>query len=217
MFKDTDGTVHGCPLSVLHLNALMAVSSGALEPTMGAESFVDDLTILHSERGVLQAGMDPIGEFMKAAGQVVKLKKTKTFGPTGGTDIVYDGKEVPKTDSAKILTVIWKFKNGNHDLRLDCEKIKDAVASAHRIRYSGLPFHLRSLLNGSLVMSKVLYGIEILDMPPADERKLRTAVGHSIWQKSSKQKSRSLLMTMRCKGHVVYPTQRSSLETVDGT
>ena len=207
VFKDTNGILQGCPLSVMLLNALMAVLSAVLEPTVGAESFVDDLTILHSDRDVLQAAMDSIGEFMKATGQVVNLKKTKTFGPAGGTDILYDEKEVPKTDSIKILGVIWKFKNGNLDLQLDPKKTKDAVALAHRIRYSGLPFHLRTMLNASLVMSKILYGIEILDIPPADERKLRTAVGYSIWQKSSKQRSPGLLFTLPCKGHVVDPTQ----------
>ena len=46
-------------------------------------------------------------------------------------------------------------------------------------------------------------------MPPADERKLRTAVGHSIWQTSSKHWWPGLLMTRPCKGHVVDPTQGS--------
>ena len=76
VFKDTNSELQGCPLSVMLFNALMAVLSVVLEPTMGNESFVDVL--------------DSIEEFMKATGQAVNLKKTKTVGPTGGTDIVYD-------------------------------------------------------------------------------------------------------------------------------
>ena len=55
-FKDTNGILQGCPLSVMLLNALMSVLSAVLEPTMVAESFVDDLTILNASPEVLQRG-----------------------------------------------------------------------------------------------------------------------------------------------------------------
>ena len=151
--------------------------------------------------------MDAIDAFMQATGQVVNLKKTKTFGPQGGANIFYKGTPVPKTDAVKILGVTWQFRNQNLDLQVNPEKVKTAIALAHRIRYAELPFHLRNALIGSLVMSKILYGIEILDLSLADERKLRTAIGFSIWQKSSKQRSLGLLLTLTCKGHVVDPTQ----------
>ena len=206
-FKDTNGILQGCPLSVMLLNALMAVLSAKLETTLLAESFVDDLTILHSSQEVLQDGMDAIAKFVDATAQVVNLKKTKTFGPNGGATIQYKGALVPESGAVKILGIIWKFKAGNLDLQVDPEKISGAIALAHRIRYAGLPFQLRNILNCSLVMSKILYAIEIVDLPLADERKLRTAVGYSIWPKSSKQRSPGLLFTLPCKGHVVDPTQ----------
>ena len=37
-------------------------------------------------------------------------------------------------------------------------------ALAHRIRYSGVPFQHRVLLCGSLIMSKILHGIEVNDL-----------------------------------------------------
>ena len=206
-FKDTNGILQGCPLSVMLLNALMAVLTAKLEPNLLAESFVDDLTILNSSQEVLQEGMDVISKFVDATGQVVNLKKTKTFGPNGGATIHYKGALVPEADTVKILGICWRFKSGNLDLQVDPEKVSNAIALAHRIRYAGLPFRLRYLLNCSLVMSKILYAIEIVDLPTADERKLRTAIGYSIWQKSSKQRSPGLLYTLPCKGHVVDPTQ----------
>ena len=121
-FKDTNGILQDCPLSVMLLNALMAVLSCALEPTLTAESFVDDLTILHSSENVLQSGMDAIDKFMQATGQVVNLKKTKTFGPQGGANILYRGTPAPKTDAVKILGVTWRFRNQNLDLQVDPEK-----------------------------------------------------------------------------------------------
>ena len=144
---------------------------------------------------------------MDATGQVVNLKKTKTFGPQGGATIQYKDAPVPKSEAVKILGVTWRFKNGSLDLQVDNKKVQEAVALANRIRYAGLPFQVRVMLNSSLVMSKILYGIEILDLPPGDERKLRTAIGFSIWQKSTKQRSPGLLFTLACKGHTVDPAQ----------
>ena len=196
------------------INALMAVLHCVLEPTLTAESFVDYLTILHSSEKVLQSGMDAIDAFMEATGQVVNLQKTKTFGPQGGAEILFKGTPVPKTDAVKILGTTWQFRNQNLDLQVNPGKVRTAIALAHRIRYAGLPFHLRNALIGSLVMSKIFYGIEILDLSLADERQLRTAIGFCIWQKSSKQRSPGLLLTLNCKGHVVDPTQLRSTQSV---
>ena len=90
---------------------------------------------------------------------------------------------------------------------MDDTKIQEAVATGNRIRYSSLPFVLRTMLNGSLVMSEVMYGVEVLDLTPGDEWRLRTAVGFSIWQKTSKQRSPGLLFRLPTKGHVVDPAQ----------
>ena len=45
-FKDTNGILQGCPLSVMLLNILMAVLSNVSTPVVRNESFVDDLTVL---------------------------------------------------------------------------------------------------------------------------------------------------------------------------
>ena len=152
--------------------------------------------------------MDEISRFMDATGQVVNLKKTKTFGPNGGASIQYKEAPVPKAEAVKILGVTWRFKNGSLDLQVDTKKVQDAIALASRIRYAGLPFHTRVMLNSSLVMSKVLYGIEILDLPPGERR-------GSFVQQSALASGRSrqssvhlgLLFTLPCKGHTVDPAQ----------
>ena len=206
-FKDTNGILQGCPLSVMLLNILMAVLSNVLSPHVINESFVDDLTVLTGSVENLQKATDIVHEFMNDTAQQVNQKKTYAFGPKGGADVMYNGTLIPKKAEVKVLGVKWKFANGRLDLRVDDSKIQEAVATANRIRYSNLPFVLRTMLNGSLVMSKVMYGVEVLDLTPGDERRLRTAVGFSIWQKTSKQRSPGLLFTLPTKGHVVDPAQ----------
>ena len=206
-FKDTNGILQGCPLSVMLLNILMAVLSNVLTPVVRNESFVDDLTVLSPSALNLQRAADLMNAFMTDTGQKVNLKKTYSFGPNGGADVLFNGDPIPKKAEVKVLGVVWKFAGGRLNLTVDADKIADAIAKANRIRYSQLPFSIRNLLNGSLVMSKVMYGVEVLDLQPGDERRLRTAIGFSIWQKSSKQRSPGLLFTLTTKGHVVDPAQ----------
>ena len=87
------------------------------------------------------------------------------------------------------------------------KKVESAVTMASRIRFSGMPFHLRVLLNGMLVMSKVMYGIEVQGLSTESERRLRTAVSYSVWCKTSKERSVGLLLTLPVKGHVLDPAQ----------
>ena len=155
----------------------------------------------------LQRAADLMNAFMTDTGQKVNIKKTYSFGPNGGADVLYNGDPIPKKAEVKVLGVVWKFAGGRLNLTVDADKIADAIAKANRIRYSQLPFSIRNLLNGCLVMSKVMYGVEVLDLQPGDERRLRTAIGFSIWQKSSKQRSPGLLFTLTTKGHVVDPAQ----------
>ena len=76
----TNVIIQGCPLSVMLLNALMMVLHHVIQPHVMAESFVDDLTMLHQEVPEHQAALDLIDEFIKATDQEVNACKTKGFG-----------------------------------------------------------------------------------------------------------------------------------------
>ena len=206
-FKDTNGILQGCPLSVMLLNILMAVLSNILTPLVANESFVDDLTVLSECKHKLQTAANLIREFNQDTGQKVNLKKTYSFGPKGGADIWYEGSLIPKKTEVKVLGVVWRFDGGRLNLEVDSKKVQEGIETANRIRYSMLPFAIRTILNGSLVMAKIMYGIEVQDLKPGDERRLRTAIGFSVWQKTSKQRSPGLLFTLVTKGHVIDPAQ----------
>ena len=185
----------------------MAVLTTALKDKVRNESYVDDMTLLSSDRTALQQAMDLIEDFMADTGQKVNLKKTKAFGARCEEDIQFEGKKVDHVDKVKILGTILSFVDGRAMFTVQDEKVDAAVALANRIRYTPFPFHMRCLLVGSLVMSRILYGVEILDLNTSQERRLRTAVGCCIWKKNSKDRSPGLLLTLTAKGHVVDPAQ----------
>ena len=128
--------------------------------------------------------------------QTVNLKKTKAFGTRCDEDFTYEGRKVEHVDSVKILGTVLGFVDGRMSFSIQEGKVDAAVALANRIRFTPFPFHIRCLLVGSLVMSRILYGIEILDLSTSQERLLRTAVGCCIWNKNSKERSPGLLLTL---------------------
>ena len=144
---------------------------------------------------------------MQDTQQNVNEKKTKAFKISGELELRYKGEVLMNASEVKVLGVTFNFVHGSFLLGVPQDKVESVVTMANRIRFSGMPFHLRVLLNGLLVMPKVLYGIEVQDLSTEAERRIRTAVSYSIWQKSSKERSVGLLLTLPVKGHVLDPAQ----------
>ena len=85
----------------------------------------------------------------------------------------------------------WASKTQSYfELNVPDRKVEEMCALARRIRFSGVPFQHRVLLCGSLIMSKILCGIEVNDLLHAQqERTLRSALGHAIWTKTDKARN----------------------------
>ena len=206
-FVSTNGILQGCPLSVMLLNALMCTLTLCLEDHVETTSFVDDLTLMSKDVVNLQRAMDVLEEFMTDTHQKVNASKTKAFKLCGDLTISLQGEQVDIASEVKILGVKFHFADSNFLLTVPDDNVEKAVKLAHRIRFSGMPFHLRNLLNGMLVLPKIFYGIEVQDLSAEKERRLRTAVSYSLWKKTSKERSVGLLLTIPVKGHVVDPAQ----------
>ena len=132
-FKDTKGIVQGCSLSVLLFNFLMAVLTAVLKEKVRNESYVEDLTLLSSNRIAIQQAMDLIGDFMNDTGQTVNLKKTKAFGTRCDEDFTYEGRKVEYVDSVKILGTVLGSVDGRMSFSIQEGKVDAAVALANRI------------------------------------------------------------------------------------
>ena len=206
-FRSTNGILQGCPISVMLLNALMMVMHRAFDEDVIAESYVDDLTLLSSSTPPLQKAMDTVADFMGLTEQKVNQKKTKCFALQSPPNVSYLGSILGEAASVKILGVTWAFERGSLLLRLADKTVEEMCNLAHRIRCSGLPFHLRALLCGSLILPKVLYGCEVVDISASQERALRTAIVNAVWGKADRARNPGLIFTLPIKGHVNDPSQ----------
>ena len=214
--RSTNGILQGCPISVMLLNAIMMVLHRAIDRKVTAESFVDDLTLLSPDPPALQATIDTVADFMALTDQKVNTKKTKSFAMQPWPDLLYEGKVLERTAVVKILGATWRFHSGFFELTIDDKKIEEMCCLAHRIRCAGLAFHQRELLYASLIMSRILYGIEVTDLNSAQERKLSTAISLAIWAKADKARNPSLLFTLPVKRHVTDPGQAPFVRRLNG-
>ena len=206
-FSSTNGILQGCPLSVMLLNGLMAVLHKVLEKEVGAESYVDDLTIYSDNLDKIKAALKEIQKFMRLTDQKVNVSKTKAFGLGEDPVLRFDDKPLSWVSRIKLLGVNLDFQQDKLNFTFDKNKLQKLTALLGRIRHSGLHFDLRTLLVEALVGSRLAYGIEILDLDANQEKKLRTAVGMAVWQKTSTRRSPGLLLTLFAKGHTCDPAQ----------
>lgn len=206
-FRSTNGILQGCPLSVMLLNAIMMVATAALGADVEGESYVDDLTLLSTNPEKLQSALDNLGSFMAISAQQINHKKTVSFGARSSEKFSVGGIDLEHKTETKILGQVIDTSDGTISLKIPEKKIENGVKMCHRIRYAGLPFHLRSMLCGAMVLSKALYGVEVADLHRDQERRLRSSIVSAVWQKRGRDRAPGLLLTLPVKGHVVDPAQ----------
>ena len=131
------------------LNALWCTLTILLEEHVGTTCFVNDLTLMSKNVANLQRAIEILEVFMTdtAEGQCFK---TTAFKRHGDLSVYLQGKELDIANEVKVLGVAFQFANSNFLLTLPDDKVEKAVELAHRIRFSGMPFHLRNMPNGML-------------------------------------------------------------------
>eukprot|EP00973_Karenia_brevis_P081077 11244111-Karenia_brevis.AAC.1 len=81
-FVSTNGVLQGCPLSVVLLNALVAVWAKAVQskvPTSQPEAFADDTQVLTKTRRDVSLVAETTQDFARRSGQTLSVKKSYAF------------------------------------------------------------------------------------------------------------------------------------------
>ena len=97
------------------------------------------------------------------------------------SEVQCNGHRILKATRVKILGVAWMFAGGHLHFTVYAEKVADARAKGNTQLLS-----LRNVLNGCLVMSKVMYGVQVQGSAPGDERRLR--MGRTVMYLSDQRK-----------------------------
>ena len=202
-FRCTNGILQGCPLSVVLLNAIIAVWTHAIEREAGVkgEAYADDIYALHKDKvKVAQAAVitedfitltDMEAKPEKCAGFTTDKKGVTSFGLSHGV--------FPHKKSLKTLGADMVFQ-GRQKKETFCSRVKKATKVLKRIRKTPLRFAEKCKLVNSLAHSMMLYGCTVTDIPAYLERDTSLACVQSVWGEKRKQRSHTIV------GQVLAPT-----------
>eukprot|EP00754_Rhynchopus_humris_P016063 Rhum_TRINITY_DN14491_c0_g1::Rhum_TRINITY_DN14491_c0_g1_i1::g.91124::m.91124 len=187
-FVATNGILQGCPLSVLVINAVVAVWDRAIRASSGCVTgcYADDTKVLSSEIARVQKALDDTQEF----GALTGLRYDKCVAFSAGShlstyvepSVTMYGEKLPVTDRLTDLGAEISCATGDRTSVNGpaTARVLKAAALPYRIAFMpGANWTVRSRLTMAMVMPMALYGVETANPSPEAMRQLtwRSASG----------------------------------------
>ena len=184
-FKATNGILQGCPLSVVMLNALVAIWARAVEdeiPQARTDAYVDDTGATARRPVYLQRVLDLTGHFATITGQILNSKKCRTYATSTPNmrPLTLGRDRLDKADMIKTVGVHIAMRGLREDV--DASRIKEATVIAERIRFAPLPFEAKIQMMSSLSLAKGLYECTAASTSRKKLQRYRAAVLRGILQ-----------------------------------
>ena len=90
---------------------------------------------------------------------------------------------------------------------LASDRLDSGLARAHRSRSLPLPWELRQVVLGALVLTRALYGCAVSSLPDKMGNKLRSTIGAALWKGKTCRRSLDVVFCMLTFGHRLDPKQ----------
>eukprot|EP00660_Eupelagonema_oceanica_P019456 gene19456-biopygen3601 len=216
-FRATNGILQGCPVSVICLNALIAVWAKAVEseaPRVNTLAYADDkwMLTLGSKKGevteALQKGANVSREFAQLTGERHNVKKTALMGTTADARKPIDiggGLVHGKTNVKGVgvhLSAVRATRSGTATAR-----IADATKVATRVRHlSPATFKEKAWLLAAAAAPKGLFGSAVTPYTTAQLAALRRAFSMALFPKHTRR-CQEIVFTLMVEGHRIDPEQ----------
>ncbi|CAE8600524.1 unnamed protein product, partial [Polarella glacialis] len=217
-FRTTNGILQGCPLSVLFLNALVAIWCKAIDkevPLASPSAFADDTGVTASSRKEVQQAVSITEEFAELTGQQLNQKKSVSFSTSARRvrKLRLKSSTIPITTSWKSVGAHLCTNRGRQDSNHET-KVQQACKTADRIRWLPLHFEARSSLACSLVVSGALFGCSVARPSRKQLSKLRTASLNCIWGSRHRRRCAEIVFTLFAPGHRADPEHACTYNTM---
>ncbi|CAE8583822.1 unnamed protein product [Polarella glacialis] len=213
-FGSTNSTFQGCPLSLLSVNALVAIWVRAIEHescgSVRTGAFVDDRSLRASTLSDLQAALRTTDEFDRLSDSCANSAKTKLMASTpqlraDAASLQHGGHTAQVVHSAELLGV-GLSDSARANFEVGDRRVAKALCSAKRISYAPIHIAGRAQLLETVPLAQWSYGLELGGHSADGARRLRNAVVACLWRGRG-QGSREILLTLCHKGHKLDPFQ----------
>ena len=201
-FRTTNGILQGCPLSVVLLNALMAVWGSAVTRRTGAIAmgYADDVYAVANTEAEVHGAARVTKEFINAADMEVKAEKCVGFTSKEGTKTKFglgDGFFPDKKQFGAVGADILAGKGNFGPIA------RERAVTAHRVftRVSSVPlsFTEKALIGARGPMMAALHGCEVTDFSKQTIETLRQGAALAVWGQGRKQRTLNIVW------HVLSP------------
>eukprot|EP00660_Eupelagonema_oceanica_P019407 gene19407-biopygen14683 len=215
-FSATNGILQGCPISVICLNALIAVWAKAVEeeaPGVQTAAFADDKWMISASREkgevtrALQKGADVSHEFAKLTGERHNVKKTFAFGttPDARRPIRIGGVAVKVKPQMKGVGVHLSAARAAQSSTA-AARVSEAVAVARRVRPLPMSFTEKAWMLAAAAAPKGLYGSSVTPYSATHLATLRRAFMATLFPKHQRRCT-EIVLTLMVQGHRVDAVQ----------
>ena len=209
----TNGILQGCPLSVIFLNALVAVWMNGVEKETGTQglAYADDTNLLTKTLDQLRAGVAFTGHFADLTGQRVHAGKStwQSNRPDEEETVQMNGADLTRVEKSECLgATVQARQAGTPTLPTKLEDTIDACGPlAGKVGCLPLTQGEKAGIMQAAVMSKSVYGITVQDPPGKYVNSLATAVEKGVHGVNKmNRRSVPVMLNVFEKGHLLDPS-----------
>eukprot|EP00663_Eupelagonemidae_sp_cell21sb_P000684 gene685-3478_t len=225
-FDATVGILQGCPISVVFLNAVMAVWAKVVEheaPGASVDAYADDGDVTASADtvdeavGIVQTAVDTTADFCDRTGLRLSLRKStvRCSVAAASFSIKYRGTELARRRCDRILGATTAFDAT--PLPRALPHIEKRIAAAHKFigRAGRTPLGLeqKDRLIAAGPIAAFTYGCEVAASDPHRLWRLRQSVADALMPKHARR-ANEVLLTLFARGHRSDPVQAVVFRTM---
>eukprot|EP01064_Diplonema_japonicum_P010315 TRINITY_DN175_c0_g1_i13.p1 TRINITY_DN175_c0_g1~~TRINITY_DN175_c0_g1_i13.p1 ORF type:complete len:1930 (+),score=452.56 TRINITY_DN175_c0_g1_i13:183-5972(+) len=213
-FHTTNGILQGCPISVVLINALLAVLMKQVEDGTGVRSlsYADDAYLLAQLAAALQKGVEAVEDFCKMVGMKLNVKKTKTF-TTGAKapEVKVDGEVLQAVRTVEVLGA--KLRTDGQQ-QYNNDRAKEAMKTLSRLGATPLSFQQKARIISSTLLPSCLYDAPFSPPRTGMMELLVMETTYTLWGQRYRTRSPGAVLSVTLPGHTHHPKMTAAYKAL---
>eukprot|EP01064_Diplonema_japonicum_P010328 TRINITY_DN175_c0_g1_i5.p1 TRINITY_DN175_c0_g1~~TRINITY_DN175_c0_g1_i5.p1 ORF type:complete len:1917 (+),score=407.73 TRINITY_DN175_c0_g1_i5:183-5933(+) len=204
-FHTTNGILQGCPISVVLINALLAVLMKQVENDTGVRSlsYADDAYLLARLGAALQEGVDAVEAFCKQVGMKLNTRKTKTFAVNRKTpEVKVKGEELQPTRTVGVLGA--KLRTDGRP-QTNGDRTAEALGTLSRLGATPLSFQQKAKIISSTILPSCLYDCPFSPPKTGQMATLVKETTYALWGQKYCTRNPGTVLSVTLPGHTSHP------------
>eukprot|EP01059_Diplonema_ambulator_P006674 TRINITY_DN162_c0_g3_i3.p1 TRINITY_DN162_c0_g3~~TRINITY_DN162_c0_g3_i3.p1 ORF type:complete len:1446 (+),score=342.28 TRINITY_DN162_c0_g3_i3:2232-6569(+) len=205
-FETTNGILQGCPISVVLVNALLAVLMKRVEDRYGVDtvSYADDAYFMTRLPEMLQGAADELVAFCEMVGMELSVLKSRTFSTAGKAPRI-KAQRGKTLQSTKVLSVLGTEIGTDGAVQMDARIKGKLVPAVRKLMALPLSMKQKAWIVSSSILPSYLYCVPYNPPSESGMKQLTTAIACCLWGPRYRTRSPDALLTVLYPAHTHDP------------